>query len=75
MMSVGETARAEQAQSGFYNDSQFKSIFTYLHADSQDNPGVLVNVVHFDSVVDLLLSAAKESTECVDEFIVDGART
>lgn len=44
-----------------------------LHADSEDNPAVFVNVVNLDSVVDFLLGASEESSERVNEFVVNCA--
>jgi len=46
-----------------------------LHANSQDNPGVLVDVVDFNRIIDLLFSAAEEATEGINELIVDCAGT
>ena len=51
-----------------------KTPLTYLHADSEDDPCVLVNVINFNRVVDLLLRAAEEAAKGVDEFVVNGAR-
>jgi len=44
-----------------------------LHTDCQNDPGVLVHIVDFNSIIDLLLGAAEEATKSVDEFVVDRA--
>ena len=48
---------------------------TYLHSNGEDDPGVLVHIVHFNRVVDFLLSRAEETTEGVNEFVVNRACT
>ena len=50
-------------------------IFTYFHSNSQDQPGILLDVVDFDSVIDLLLCAAKEPSERIDELVIHCTRT
>lgn len=40
-----------------------------LHSDGQHLPLVLVNLIHLNSVVDLLLGAAEEATEGVDVLV------
>jgi len=44
-----------------------------LHADSEDDPWVLINVVHLNRIVDLLLGATEETAKSVDELVVDRA--
>lgn len=46
-----------------------------LHADREVLPEVLLNFVHLDAVIDLLLSASIESSESVNELITDRAST
>ena len=48
---------------------------TYLHSDSQDNPSVFIDIVDFDRIVDLLLSASKEASKCINELVVNCACT
>lgn len=70
MISVGETERALQAQRGFYKKLKIINL-AYLHADGQDRPSVLFDFENFNCVVDFLFSASEESSEGVDEFVVD----
>ena len=46
-----------------------------LHPNSQHLPLILINLIHFNGVVDLLLSAAEETSEGVYVFVGHGAGT
>ena len=46
-----------------------------LHSDGQDLPLVLINFVHLNCIVDLLLGTAEETTKCVDVLISNRACT
>ena len=48
---------------------------TYLHADSQDDPRVLLDFVDFNRVINFLFGAAKEATKGIDVFVVNRAGT
>lgn len=44
-----------------------------LHSDGEDGPNILLNFIDFNAIINLLLSAAKEASECVNELVVDCA--
>ena len=46
-----------------------------LHTNREHHPSVFVDIVNLDCIVDLLLCAAEEATESVNELIIYGART
>jgi hypothetical protein len=70
IISLGEIERALQAHSGFYN-ALIDLMITYLHSDSEYLPKILFNFIDLNAIVYLLLCTAKETTESIDEFIVD----
>jgi hypothetical protein len=46
-----------------------------LHTDCEHLPLIFFNFIHFDSIVNLLLSAAKETSKSVNKFISNRAGT
>ncbi len=53
--------------------SKNKNKKSYLHSHGEYSPDVLLNLVHFNRVINLLLCASEEAAESVDAFVVDGA--
>lgn len=73
MISIGLIASALHAHNGFCIQLATRED-TYLHAHVEHIPQVFLHVVHLNRVVDLLLGAAKETSERIYELVVDCAR-
>ena len=70
-IAIGVFAADEDDLSGADGESRAGPEWV-LHAHGEHRPSVLVNIIDFNRVINLLLSRAKEASESVDEFIVDG---
>ena len=46
-----------------------------LHANSENDPSVFVDIIHFYGVINLLLGAAEKSSKGVNELIINSAST
>ena len=44
-----------------------------LHTYSKNDPSIFVDIIHFYGVIDLLLGTSEESSEGVDELIINRA--
>ena len=44
-----------------------------LHTYSKNDPSVFVDIIHFNGVINLLLGTSEESSEGVDELIINRA--
>ena len=73
-IAIGVFAADEDDLSGADGESRAGPEWV-LHSHGEHRPGVLVNIIDFNRVINLLLGRAKEATEGVDELIVDGAGT
>jgi len=58
-----------------WNSKSTASPKSILHSNSKTSPEVLINLIHFNTVIDLLFCASIESSKCIDVFISDGACT
>lgn len=71
MISLLEIASALHAHKGFYITVKF--IMTYSHPNLVHEPVVLFNFKDFYCIVDLLLGTSKETSERINELVVNCA--